>query len=241
MKTIILLAVILSSNVYIFALRNQGGYKDKFDKCETKIFGSECNDGLSCLENNCEQNVCLVPTGGACENHLDCDKKHICEAGKCINIPDSEALNGRDTQTLMDIPLSLRYLRSHCKNLIKNRLHEECSPGFIEMLSSNCIDHHKCEKHPCGAYMCFKKRGQKCARDNECGPEEHCRDKVCSGFGIGGPANQWEANIWKKEMGCPRPTNYINWKKLVDSKYEDLVKMKSAYYESKNEKRKLKK
>jgi hypothetical protein len=241
MKIIILIAVILSSTVNILAIKNQGGYKEKFDECDTKIFGSECKDGLSCLENNCEQNVCLVPTGGACQDHLDCDRKHICETGKCRNIPDSEALNGRDTQTLMNIPLSLRYLRSHCKNLIKTRLHEKCSPGFIEMLSSDCIDHHKCEKHPCGEYMCFKKRGQKCERDNECGPEEHCRSSVCSGFELLGPANQHEAGIWKSEMKCPHPNNYINWKKLVDSKYEDLVKMKSAFYENKKKYRRYKK
>jgi hypothetical protein len=241
MKIITLLAIILGTSVNVLASRNHEGYKDKFDQCDTKLFGTECKDGLKCLENNCEQNVCLVKTGGACENHLDCDRKHICEGGKCINIPDSEALDGRDTQTLMDIPLSLRYLRSHCKNLIKKRLHDECSPGFIEMLSSECVDHLKCEKHPCGKYMCFKKRGEKCTKDSECGPEEHCRDKKCSGFGLGGPSDQWEAGIWKKEMGCPTPPNWINWQKLVDSKHEELVNMKSALVYPSKGKSKLKK
>jgi hypothetical protein len=231
MKFISVFAVILGScGLTLSRSHARDGYKEKGDECDFKLFGSECKDGLKCLENNCGMNKCLVPTGGVCTTHLDCDYKHICTGGKCTAIPDLEAENGRDTQVLMEIPAALKFLRSNCKNLIKPRLWDECSQGFI--YGDNCNDHLKCEKLIChggyqGEYRCVKKRGEKCKEHKECGPEEHCRDGKCSGLPFG-VKDQWEAGFTKPSDKCPEPNSFISWEKIVNAKWEDVFKMDSV-------------
>ena len=231
MKFVSVFAVILGSCGFALSRSHaRDGYKEKFDECDYKLFGSECKEGLRCLENNCGMNKCLVPTGGVCVNHLDCDFKHLCTDGKCTAIPDSEAENGRDTQVLMEIPAALKYLRSHCKNLIKPRLLDVCSQGFF--YGDDCSDHLKCEKLICygsfdGSYRCVKKRGEKCKHHYECGPEEHCRDGKCSGLPLG-VKDQWEAGLTKPSDECPKPPSYIAWETITKSTWEEIYKMKTV-------------
>jgi hypothetical protein len=62
MKLLSAFIFIFESCALILSKRNKangGGYKNKFDTCDTQLIGSECKEGLSCLKNNCGMNNVL--------------------------------------------------------------------------------------------------------------------------------------------------------------------------------------
>jgi hypothetical protein len=217
MKFIVILSIVLlCSSSLFFARKNQiksrgvgdNGTKKLNEPCSWKIAGSECEKGLECLYDSCENRVCKVLEHLPCKNNLDCDWKMECRAGMCQTFYENLRNLGKFTQELNDQSEALKEIKQKCPEKLKKKLFGPCNKAFIETFNTECRPGLECQEHTCGKYLCLKLNiGLQCKEHKECAYDMFCSGNYCSSYNIAqimeGEKNQFHSKFAQKGQPCP--------------------------------------
>lgn len=184
------------------------GTKKLNEPCSWKIAGSECDKGLECLYDSCENRVCKVKENLPCKGHIDCDWKMECRAGMCQPFYQNLRAEGKFTQEFNDYSEALKEMKSKCPEKMKKKLFEQCDKALIEAFNTECRPGLECQEHTCGKSLCLKiNMVLQCKNHSECAYDKFCSGSYCSYYNIAqimdGEKNQFDSKFAQKGQPCP--------------------------------------